>query len=389
MRSVLLLAWRYVAFNKLKTTILVACVSITLFLPLAVSLLIDRYSHELTLRAQTTPLVVGAKGNRFDLVLTTLYFRQGKLDSVAFREVEKIEESGLAVAIPIHAMFTARNFPVIGTNLDYFEFRKLRIREGRLPGILGEAVLGSKIAEALNLSPGDTILSDQQSLYDIARTGPLKMHVVGVLAPSHSPDDFAVFVDVRTAWVIEGRGHGHMDVVEQSDPRYVLKRTRSDVAATAAVPEYTEVTPENVDSFHFHGDLLEFPLTSIIVLPKDLKSSTILKARYNASLTSQILTPAEVVEELMGIVFKVKRFFDANFAVIALSTVLFFILVILLSLRIRAKERDTMHKIGCSRTIVFWLQACELLIVFVMSLALTGIFSVVLLLLAPRLLRIV
>jgi putative ABC transport system permease protein len=161
------------------------------------------------------------------------------------------------------------------------------------------------------------------------------------------------------------------------------------VAATAAVVEYGEITEENVGSFHFHGDPSEFPLTAVIVLPNDQKSATILKARYNASRTSQMLTPLEVVEELMGIVFRVKRFFDANFAVIALSTILFFILVVMLSLRIRARERDTMHKIGASRLIIFYLQACELVIVFAISLALAGVLSGVMLLLAPRLLRIV
>ncbi len=389
MKSVLLLAWRYVAFNRLKTAILVACVSITLFLPLSVSLLIERYNRDLRARAQATPLVVGARGNRFDLALKTLYFRQGRLDPVPAGEVARIRKTGLAGAIPIHARFTAGGFPVIGTSLEYFDFRGLRVREGRLPGMLGETVVGSNVARELGLSPGTAVLSDQQSLYNIARTGPLKMHVVGVLARSGSPDDSAVFVDVRTAWIIEGLGHGHMDLVESSDPRYILRQTDKNVAATAALGEYTEVTPENVATFHFHGDMREFPLTSVIVLPKDTKSATLLKARYNASRTCQMLKPLEVVEELMGIVFKVKRFFDANFAVIALSTVLFLVLIVLLSLRIRRNERATMHKLGASRLIVFYLQASELLIVLLMSLALTALLSALLILLSPNILRIV
>ena len=104
---------------------------------------------------------------------------------------------------------TARSRPIIGTTPDYFRQRGLAVRAGRLPILVGEAVLGATVARDLGLGPGDTLLSDYEKPYDISTTYPLKMHVSGVLAESGSPDDGAVFVDVKTAWVIEGIGHGH------------------------------------------------------------------------------------------------------------------------------------------------------------------------------------
>ena len=41
--------------------------------------------------------------------------------------------------------------------------------------------------------------------------------MVGILAPTSTPDDEAVFVDIKTAWVISGIGHGHEDVVTAED----------------------------------------------------------------------------------------------------------------------------------------------------------------------------
>ncbi len=47
-------------------------------------------------------------------------------------------------------------------------------------------------------------MSSPESVFDITGVYPLKMNVVGILQPTGTPDDDAVFVDVKTAWVIGG-----------------------------------------------------------------------------------------------------------------------------------------------------------------------------------------
>jgi len=387
MSRILYMAWRYVVYHKVKTVILTVCLMLTAVLPLSAHLLIAQYGDSLTARARATPLVVGAKGNRFDLVLKALYFGSAQVDAIRMAEVASIRESGLAAAIPLHLRFTARGHPIVGTTLDYFEFRGLQVQRGADLHMLGQAVLGSKVAAELQIGPGDHLFSDQRSLYDITKTYPLKMHVVGVLAESNSPDDEAVFVDIKTAWIIEGITHGHQDVVKTADESVLLQRTDENVMTNASIVEYNEVTPDNIDSFHTHAEPGELPLSAIIVRPHDRKSSTLIKARYSLSETHRMLVPEEVVGELLGLVFRVKQFFDANFALITVSTILFLVLVVLLSQRIRKREMETMFKIGCSRLTVFWLQAVELVIVVALGLGTAGVVSIVIVLAAPHLVR--
>ena len=64
---------------------------------------------------------------------------------------------------------------------------------------------------------GGHVVSSPESVFDLAGVYPLKMAVVGVLAPTHTPDDDAVFVDVKTAWVIAGLAHG-FDLVLANPP---------------------------------------------------------------------------------------------------------------------------------------------------------------------------
>ncbi len=367
------LAWRYVVFHKAKTILLVACVSLTLFLPLFLSRMISEFEAQLTARAESTPLVVGAKGSRFDLALHALHFRGRTPELLSMGDYQELREAGLAEVIPLFSRFSARGHPIAGTTLDYFEQRGLRVAGGESLSMLGDCVLGSNVAEALNLRPGGHLLSDPKNVFDIAGDYPLRMRVVGILARAGTPDDDAVFVDLKTAWVIEGIGHGHKDMENAPDRDVVLDRSETNVVANAALPQFLEITEENAGSFHFHAEPDELPITAALVWPNDDRSRALLLGRFTTENNdAQMLESVEVVDEMLGLVFKVKRFFDANFALVAASTGLFLTLTILLSLRLRRREMQTMFQIGCSRGTVFWLQACELLIVLAVSLFVAG-----------------
>ena len=68
------IAWKYIRYNKIKSAVLVACITLISFLPVALELLLNESEKQLMLRAVSTPLVVGAKGSALDLVMNTLYF---------------------------------------------------------------------------------------------------------------------------------------------------------------------------------------------------------------------------------------------------------------------------------------------------------------------------
>lgn len=86
--------------------------------------------------------------------------------------------------------------------------------------------------------------------------------------------------------------------------------------------------------------------------------------------------PAQVITELMGIVLKIKTFFDANMIIIGISTFLLLLLVIVLSLRLRQNEMQIMFKIGCSRWTTVGFQLSELSIIFTISIIYTAISAI-------------
>ena len=378
MKHALHLAWAYLAHQRLKTTVLVASVALIAFLPAALQLLVKRGEARMGARAAATPLVVGRKGSPTELVLNALYFRADVPSTIPYREVARVEKSGRARAIPLHVRFRSREAPIVGTSLDYFDLRGLRFQAGRQMTALGQCVLGARVAEEHGVGPGDSMVSNPEQVFDLAGSYPLRMRIAGVLAPNGTPDDRAVFVDVKTAWVIEGLAHGHDDVSKPEAAGQVLSRKDGRIVANASVKEYQEITPENVEAFHFHGDPDEFPITAIIAVPHDERAGTLLQGEFQSpDEPQQILEPTDVVDDLLDTVFAVKRYIVMGVAIVGLGTLATMALVFGLSIQLRRREIETMRKIGGARGRIGLVLALEIVAVLALGLLVAGILVAV------------
>jgi len=374
----LYLAWRYALRHPAKTSILVAAIALIVFLPVGLQVLVGQSARELTARAESTPLLVGARGSALELVLSSLYLESRPPEPTDWAQVERVEATGLARAIPLHLGFQARGHPIVGTTLDYFDFRGLHVAQGRRMAVLGECVLGARAARALGLAPGGELVSSSETVFDLAGDYPLKMRVAGVLAPSHTPDDEAVFVDVKTAWVIEGLGHGHQDLAAPDAETAVLAREGSSITANASVVEYQEITPANADSFHFHGDLSAYPISAVIAVAPDAKSRALLMGRYEGENESQqVLRPVSVMDELLETVVTIQVYVVAAIAIVSAATLATAALVFLLSLRLRGREIETLVKIGGARISVAAVLASEVVVVLSLGILLAAALTLV------------
>jgi putative ABC transport system permease protein len=379
MRPVIFMAWRYLRFYWGKTAVLVASISLILFLPAGLHVLVEKGADVLTARAEATPLLIGAKGSAVDLTLSALYFRRPHVEPISYREVSRVDSSALASGIPLHLRYTVGRHRIVGTTVDYRAFRTLGVARGRWFAMLGECVLGSEAAQALGVDVGEHVLSSAGSAFDVAGSFPLKMPVVGVLAPTGTADDEIVLVDVKTAWVIAGLAHGHEDVNTASDgDRRVLQREGSNVVANASVLSYTEITPENSGSFHFHGDPGEYPIDAVLVVPESFKSSVLLRGRYEEGGTAvQMVVPSVVVNELLDTMFSVRDWVVLGSLAVGVATAMTAALVFALSIRVRRREIETIQKIGGGRQRLAAILGAEILVVILAAVTIAAALTAV------------
>ncbi len=400
MKNALYLAWKSLLWHRGRSVTILLSLAITIWLPVTVRLVLDQFRREISQRANATPLVLGAKGSHIDLALHALYFDTLPPADTTMAEVESIDNlstvNATAYAIPLHVRYRTQSRPgiegalIVGTSPEYFEFRRLSVAEGQTISLLGDCVVGSNVATKMQLHPGDAILSAPRNAFNLAGDYPLKMKVVGVLAQSHSPDDDAVFTDVRTTWVIDGIGHGHQELNTQTDSQLLLKSDSGtgSVTANAAVLPYTEITEDNIDSFHFHGEPASFPLTAILVVPETEKARTQILGRYASSqATAQCLKPPEVIEELLSIVFRIEQLAWVCSIAAGIVTCLLLGLVVNLSMRLRESEMQTMFRLGCSRTTIAMLHGSEIVLLLCAASVLAGSAALLTLRFAASVLR--
>lgn len=374
LKGILFLGIRYLSRNRVKTALLVGAFTVILFLPPLIGMVVSEVRSHLHARAEATPLIVGRAGSPLELAFNGLYFSKPKVKTLSYGDAAKISGDGSAQTIPLYARFRVGENRIVGTSLDYFEFRNLKIAEGRQLIRVGECVIGSRMAKQNGLKPGDSVISSAETLFDLAGVYPLKMKICGVLEPSGTADDRAVFVDLRTAWIIEGLGHGHLDAKKTGkDQRLASVEKNSTIKLNASVAEYNEVTPKNADQFHFHGEEGDLPVSAIIVIPKTAKSQAILKAHYANSNELQIISPAKEMDDLFATVFTVQRMVTWILWAIGIAALVIGGLVFLLSYRLRISEFENLRNIGADPATTRALIIFEAAFVILCSLMIVGV----------------
>lgn len=373
MSNAFYLSLRSLWWSRGRATTIVLCLALTLWLPLTVRRVMNQFRDEIVSRAEVTPLIIGAKGSRIDLALHALYFESAAPDETTMAEVQYVQGSGYAKAIPLHVRYRtqrkngAEGAPIVGTTSDYFSFRQLSIGEGQGLEIYGDCVVGANVAERMALKVADQLLSAPKNAFNLVGDYPLKLNVKGILKRSRSPDDDAVFVHLDTAWIIDGIGHGHVAVENEEQE------------GLGTILPYTEITKDNLDSFHFHGNRSEYPLSAVIAVPDSRRNQTLLLGRYASVRTqeAQCLKPLEVVQSLLSIVFRVEQLVWISSVLATLVTAALVSLVVVLSIRLRSAEMQTLAKIGCSRATMVAIVGTEILMMVFAGIVLAVVASVV------------
>ena len=361
MTAALHLALRYVLRHRVQSLLLASALGLVVALPLCLRVLVRHAQAELRSRAAATPQIVGTRGSALDLMMTALYFKKENLTSLKINEVPP-------GGIPLHVRFEAQGAPIVGTALEYFPFRGLALAAGKQITRLGDCVVGARLARERGLKPGDAVFSTPEQTFDMAGTYPLKMRVTGILTANGTPDDDAAFCDLKTAWLIEGRAHGHNDV-KGTD---VLKEEDHNTVANAAVRMFQEVTEANLNSFHFHGDLGDYPVSAAIVVPPDAKTEALMAGEYARSKTAQLIRPRDDMEGLLKQIVRLEGFAASMLLTTAGAALFVSALVFALSFRLRHREFTTLEDIGVSRVSLISVKTLEILLIALLALVIAA-----------------
>ncbi|MBR6480740.1 MAG: ABC transporter permease, partial [Thermoguttaceae bacterium] len=254
--------------------------SISLGVALVVTVLVINGVISKTFRqgAQGYDLILGAKGSKLQLVLSTVFYNQDPLPPIPYRYYTLLNtsrySSEVEAAIPIAMGDRYQGSPVIGTTPDYF--RKLIRPDGKPYSFMqGEsfknsdifaAVVGYTTAKQHRIKLGDKIrFGHSGGTRDDDLHEPFT--VVGILDHTGSPNDRAVFVNLEGFYQQHEGDEGPLKV------DYSLLEAEKDAQQTGAGDARAEDGAEDAghdDADHDHGHAAhERRLTAVLIVTKE------------------------------------------------------------------------------------------------------------------------
>ncbi len=193
----------------------------------------DKFNNDL----KDIDLVVGAKGSPLQLVLSAVYHIDAPTGNILRSDAEKIIHDPLIEqAIPLAYGDSYKTYPIVGTDSSFLKMYGAAFRQGNIFSKTLDAVVGSNVALAGNLKPGDLFLGT----HGMGARGHVhkefQYKVVGILQPSGSVLDNLVLTNIATVWTIH---HHHHDNDGDDD---------DNTAGTAPTPAGAATTPPAASS---------------------------------------------------------------------------------------------------------------------------------------------
>ena len=198
-------AWRSIRQRTLVSTLTVLSMGLGVALVVAVLVVYGVVDQSFHRGGEGYDLIVGAKGGRQELVLNTVFYIGEPVGNIPYSFFEELSDGKygrVEAAIPVCMGHTYQSFRVVGTVPEIFELkyrgdRKYRFAEGRNFKLANhfEAVMGAIAASKTSTQVGEQIQIVHGSGAG-AHVHEEKFTVVGILEPTGTPVDRAVFVNM-------------------------------------------------------------------------------------------------------------------------------------------------------------------------------------------------
>ena len=356
-------AWRSIRQRALVSTLTVLSMGLGVALIVAVLVVYGVVDQSFHRGAEGYDLIVGAKGGREQLVLNTVFYLSQPIGNIPYSFYEELTEGKYAAdvetAIPVCMGHSYQGFRVVGTvpemftDLKYqgdksYEFASGENFKTKNPF---DTVVGAIAAAKAGLAVGETF----RAVHGSSEGGHVhkeSFRVVGVLAPTSTPVDRAIFVNMQGFYDIH-----HAEEEEE---------TPHEKAAKSAKGEQ-----QGKHEKHAHADdEEEKQVTAVLVCirPVPPGRTDVMAKLINDGRVAQAVVPSRVIAELFDTVVGKLEWILLGMAVLTVIEAGIGIMVsIYNSMSDRRHEIAVMRALGASRLTVMVIILMESILLSLMG----------------------
>src|SRR5215510_10048539 len=243
--SELRIAWRNMLFQPVLTMVTAAILGTAVTLVIAVLLLSQAVENGLVRASRPFDLLVGAKGSPTQLIMSTILLREAPIGNIPLAYFDKLRrDPRVASAVPLALGDNAYGTPLLGAGLALFALSDPTTRQpyftlaqGRLFAQTFEAVAGAQAARRWQI--GETFSSQHGFLQDAPGPSHVASYtIVGVLHPSDTPLDRALFVPLDSYW--------HLHETDEAAERQITVAMLRPTGLTEVYQLYQEINRDTV-----------------------------------------------------------------------------------------------------------------------------------------------
>lgn len=366
------IAWKSIQQRSLASALTGLSMALGVALVAAVLVIHGVLDRSFRRGAQGYDLIVGPKGSPLQLVLSTVYHMGDPVGKMPYDAYRRLLEQrfhlpdgsvvGLKKAVPMALSSDDRGFAVVGTRPEFFdpemEYQPGQHYEfnrdggqGRNMDIAGvqEAVVGPTVARKQGIRLGDTFRLRHGSYADQDH---LPFTVVGIFAPTGTPNDRAVFVNLEGFFKMHqhGRHHG-----EASEDEHAGEKPSPSAAAPAG---HAAVKGDAADSHADHEEHEEHHekfISAVLVCLDETRPEVLMAVPrlINDMPGMQAVHPAKEISDLLdGMVGNVQLVLLILAVLVVVVAGISILVSIYNSMNDRRHEIAIMRALGASRLTV-------------------------------------
>ncbi|MBR4976502.1 MAG: ABC transporter permease [Thermoguttaceae bacterium] len=268
------IAWKSIRHRSLASSLTAFSMALGVALVVTVLVINGVVGKSFQQGAQGYDLIVGAKGSKLQLVLSTVFYNQDPVGLIPYEYYDLMRSSRYSAevktAIPIARGDNYQGSPVIATTPEYFssvtksDGKPYTLQKGEFfkYADYNGAVVGYAVAKKNKLQVGQEIrFGHTNSARDEDLHEPFK--IVGILDHTGSPNDRAVFVNLEGFYREHEHGHAGVETINYDLREEELARKRAELGVEEHEHEEGEEHAEHEHAEHKRR------LTAILLITKE------------------------------------------------------------------------------------------------------------------------
>ena len=313
------IAWKSIRQRALASSLTALSVALGVMLMVAVLIIYGILQKTFSQRAINYDLIVGnGKGDPLQLVLSTVYHISPPIGNLPYRyylELKKDVRVAAAIPIAMGDVTQEGGFPIVGTVPEFFDIGVAPKREFRVKGrpFKGpfDAYIGDRVARVNGWSLG-TKLKLVHGGADTGHVHDEEFEVVGILAPTGTPHDKTVYVNLQGFYLIQGHENPLNEAIVREreffgEPKMNPDELNAEIAKIEkkyGKHDHDHGAEGHDHHHHDHAHVHDIPnvqkeVTAILIQCKTQSAAFLMGGELKKGNRSQGVNPIEPMQKLM------------------------------------------------------------------------------------------